>query len=363
MKLNKLYQRAANQKVNTFQVEIQGNLYRTITGFEDGVKTKSAWTECFGKNIGKSNETSDVEQARKEAEALHRKKLELGFFEDINNIDTSTLFKPMLACDFNDYKDKITYPVYVQPKLDGIRCIVRKDGMWSRNGKPIISAPHIFENLKHLFDEESDLIIDGELYIHSNQNDFNTICSLVKKTKPTKEDLEESAKLIEYWVYDVPSHNAGFDSRKVSIYKFHGIDKVKMVAPNRVENEEQLKEKYGMFMSQGYEGLMVRIGKGTYENKRSKTLLKYKTFHDSEYTILEVHEGKGRLQGKVGQMLFKNEEGKEFYSTVNGTEEYLTELWEQKDTLIGQQATIKYFELTVDNVPRFPKVIAIRNYE
>ena len=41
MKLNKLYQRAANQKVNTFQVETQGNLYRTITGFEDGIKTKS----------------------------------------------------------------------------------------------------------------------------------------------------------------------------------------------------------------------------------------------------------------------------------------------------------------------------------
>ena len=69
MKLNKLYQRAANQKVNTFQVETQGNLYRTITGFEDGIKTKSAWTECFGKNVGKTNETTDVEQAQKEAEA------------------------------------------------------------------------------------------------------------------------------------------------------------------------------------------------------------------------------------------------------------------------------------------------------
>jgi len=338
-------------------------LYRTITGFEDGVKTKSAWTECFSKNVGKTNETSDVEQARKEAEALHRKKLELGFFEDINDIDSSTLFKPMLAVDYNDYKDKVEYPVYVQPKLDGIRCIVRKDGMWSRNGKSIISAPHIFESIKHLFDEDPNLIIDGELYIHSNQNDFNTICSLVKKTKPTEEDLVESARLIEYWVYDVPSHDSSFDHRKVSIYKFHGIDKVKIVSTSRVNDEEQLKEQYGMFMSQGYEGLMIRIIKGKYENKRSKNLLKYKEFHDSEYTILEVHEGKGRLQGKVGQMLFKNEDGKEFYSTVNGTEEYLTELWEQKEQLVGQQATIKYFELTVDNVPRFPKVISIRNYE
>ena len=363
MKLNKLYQRAANQKVNTFQVETQGNLYRTITGFEDGIKTKSAWTECFGKNIGKANETSDVEQARKEAEALHRKKLELGFFENINDIDSSTLFKPMLAVDYNDYKDKIKYPIYVQPKLDGIRCIVRKDGMWSRNGKAIISAPHIFENIKHLFDEDPNLIVDGELYIHSNNNDFNTICSLVKKTKPTENDLAESARLIEYWVYDVPSHDGPFDRRKVSLYKFHGIDKVKMVFTTIINDEEKLKEQYGNYMSQGFEGLMIRVGKGEYENKRSKNLLKYKEFHDSEYTILEVHEGKGRLQGKVGQMLFKNKDGKEFYSTVNGTEEYLTELWEQKDQLIGQQATIKYFELTVDNVPRFPKVISIRNYE
>jgi len=363
MKLTKLYQRATNQKINTFKVEVQGKCFRTITGFEDGVKTESAWTCCEPKNQGKKNSTTAEEQAQKEAEALHRKKLELGFFEDVNDIDKSTLFKPMLACDYNDYKDRIVYPVYVQPKLDGIRCIVRKDGMWSRNGKSIISAPHIFESIKHLFDEDPNLIIDGELYIHSNQNDFNTICSLVKKTKPTEEDLVESARLIEYWVYDVPSHDSSFDHRKVSIYKFHGIDKVKIVSTSRVNDEEQLKEQYGMFMSQGYEGLMIRIIKGKYENKRSKNLLKYKEFHDSEYTILEVHEGKGRLQGKVGQMLFKNEDGKEFHSTVNGTEEYLTELWEQKEQLVGQQATIKYFELTVDNVPRFPKVISIRNYE
>lgn len=363
MKLNKLYQRATNQKINTFQVEVQGNLYRTITGFEDGVKTKSAWTECFGKNIGKSNETTDQEQAQKEAEALHRKKLELGFYEDINDIDSSTLFKPMLAVDFNDFKDKITYPVYVQPKLDGIRCIVRKDGMWSRNGKTIISAPHIYNTLAHLFETNPNLIIDGELYIHSNQNDFNTICSLVKKTKPTQDDLDESARLIEYWVYDVPSHTATFDHRKVSLHQLKHLDKIKVVPTFRVNNEEDLKTQYGTFISEGYEGLMVRTVNGKYENKRSKNLMKYKTFHDSEFIILEVHEGKGRLSGKVGQMLFKNEDGKEFYSTVNGTEEYLTELWKQKDNLIGKLATIKYFELTPDGIPRFPKVINVDRFD
>ena len=62
-------------------------------------------------------------------------------------------------------------------------------------------------------------------------------------------------------------------------------------------------------------------------------------------------------------MLFKTEQGHDFYSTVNGDEAYLTELWNKKDELIGKKATVKYFELTEDLVPRFPKVIAIRDYE
>ena len=362
MKLNKLYQRAANQKVNTFQVEIQGNLYRTITGFEDGVKTKSAWTECFGKNLGKSNETTDVEQAQKEAEALHRKKVELGFFEDINDIDTSTIFKPMLAHKYEDHKDTLKYPVLVQPKLDGIRCIVRKDGMWTRNGKKIVSAPHIYESLKYHFDTNPDLIIDGELYFHDKQN-FNTICSLVKKTKPTLDDLVLSTKFIEYWVYDVASSPKHFGHRKVDLYAFAHDKYVHILLGEHVNSEEEMIKKYGKYIEKGYEGIMIRTVHGMYENKRSKHLLKYKTFSDSEFTIVDVYEGKGRLSGKCGQMLLENNDGDRFYSTANGDEEYLTDLWNKREELIGKQATVKYFELTVDGVPRFPKIIGIRDYE
>ena len=62
--------------------------------------------------------------------------------------------------------------------------------------------------------------------------------------------------------------------------------------------------------------------------------------------------------------MFKNKLGHEFTSTVNGTQEYLEELLLQKDELIGQLATVKYFNLTPNTlIPRFPKVIGIRNYE
>ena len=81
----------------------------------------------------------------KEAQALWQKKIDSGYFESIKDIDKKVFFSPMLAKDWNDYKDGIKFPLYSQPKLDGIRCVVRADGMWTRNGKQIVSAPHIFE--------------------------------------------------------------------------------------------------------------------------------------------------------------------------------------------------------------------------
>ena len=204
MKLNTLYSRATNGKINEYVIEVEDNKYRTISGYTDGVKTTSEWKVCAAKSY-----CTAEEQAMKEAIAMHRKKMETGSFENISDIDNEIYFEPMLAQDWFKQKDKVKYPVYSQPKLDGIRCIVRKDGMWSRNGKRIVSAPHIFYAMESLFKDNPDLIFDGELYADKFANDFNAICSLVKKTKPTAEDLNASAKQIQYHIYDLVSHRCG----------------------------------------------------------------------------------------------------------------------------------------------------------
>jgi DNA ligase-1 len=373
MKLKTIYKKAVSGKVLEWTIEVEANKYRTISGYVDGIKIEAEWTVCYPKNIGKKNATTAEEQALVEATAMRRKRLELGSFEDINDVDKPTPFKPMLAHKYEDYKTKLKYPVNVQPKLDGIRCIVKSDGMWTRNGKQIISAPHIFESLKHHFLANPDLILDGELY-YRDRNNFNTICSLVKKTKPTSQDLEESKKLIQYWIYDVPSRLGRFDVRKVELYKYFHDEYIVMVETHLAQSEADMLSKYSEYIEQGYEGLMIRTLSGDYENKRSKTLLKYKTFEDDEFEILDVYEGQGRLTGMVGQMLFKTKKGDMFFSTVNGTQEYLTELWSQKQELIGKKATVKYFELTADRIdengkiikggiPRFPKVINIDRFD
>jgi len=356
MKLSTLYKRSVTGKVSTWYVETNNECFRTVSGFEDGQKVTSEWTCCKGKSYNTS-----IEQATKEAEAMHRKRTETGYWEDITKIDTPIYFKPMLAHDYNDYKDKIKYPIFSQPKLDGVRCIVRADGMWTRNGKRIISAPHIFESLKSLFEQDPDLILDGELYADKLSNDFNTIISCVRKTKPTSADLKTSADCIEYHIYDIPSVDGILSKRLDKLYHLKLPLCCKTVSTRIITDEALLNKFYKRYIEEGYEGQMIKLN-ASYENKRSKSLLKHKTFVDAEFKILGVVEGNGNLTGKVGKLQFKIN-GKPFESAVNGDWEYIEKLWHSREGLVGKTATVKYFELTEDGIPRFPKVIAIRDFE
>jgi DNA ligase-1 len=354
MELKTLYSRSVKGKINEFIIEIEGDKYRTITGFTDGIKTTSQWTLCKAKSY-----CTAEEQALKEATAIHRKKKETGSFENIKDIDNEIHFEPMLAHKWEDQMSKIKFPVFSQPKLDGIRCIVKKDGMWSRNGKKIISAPHIFESMKSLFDKDSSLVFDGELYADKFANDFNAICSLVKKTKPTSEDLNESRIKIQYHIYDLPSNNDTFVKRYKELTNMSLPKCCILVKTEQLDNLNDVNAYYEDYMSAGYEGQMIRLD-SKYENKRSKSLLKHKSFIDEEYIILDVEEGGGNKTGMVGSFVFKTKEGKIFNSSPKFNWEECIKMWNDRKNLIGKTATVKYFNLTPgDNIPRFPYVTKI----
>jgi len=115
---------------------------------------------------------------------------------------------------------------------------------------------------------------------------------------------------------------------------------------------------YEKYVEEGYEGQMLRLD-GKYENKRSKFLMKHKSFIDEEYTIIDVCEGEGNKTNMVGYMVFETADGKPFKSNVKATFEESEEMFKNRKQLIGKQATIKYFNLTPDGIPRFPYVINI----
>lgn len=355
-----LYKRTSAGKIQEWTIEINGNSYRTISGQTDGKKVTTKWTKCQGKNKGKSNGTTDEEQALLQAESLWKRKLESGYFTDMSNVDSGDDFSAMLAGKW----EKFEGPCFSQPKLDGVRCHVSSSRIFSRGGKDFVSVPHIFNELKELAAKHG-VIFDGELYNHEYKNDFNKIISLVKKTKPSPADIKESEQKIQFHIYDVYMPGVSFADRiqwlkeNVDFQKDHLV----LVNTDRIEDEESLNSLYAQYIEQGYEGQMVRVPSSEYQTKRSKFLMKRKEFQDDEFRIVDVVEGSGNRSGMAGRVILKKGDGTQFAAGIKGGESFYKSLLGDRESLIGEMATIRYQELTPDGIPRFPVMICVRNYE
>lgn len=375
-KLSKLFKPRNDGKVQFWEVEVDEGRYRTRHGIEGGKVTTANWTICQPKNVGKANETTAEEQAEREAKALHTQKLEKGYTESMEEASKGEklIFTPMLAKNYKDREKHLNFDSQtycVQPKLDGIRCVVNKDGMFSRNGKTFTSCPHIFDKLKPVFDKYPDFIFDGELYADKFKNDFNKICKLAKRTNLKPEDLEATKENLQYWLYDCCTEDAsmGFSSRfgllKQIILAFNLIEDdspIKLTETKTIKDKQEVDTYFDQFISEGYEGLMFRDSQSAYEQKRSNGLLKKKEFQTDEYEIISVEEGVGNRAGTAGYMWLTNGKDK-FKSNIKGNFEWLSELLKNKDVVVGRMATVRYANLTPDGIPRFGFVIGIRDYE
>ena len=403
-----LYKRDKKGKVRAWTIEHDDKSYWTISGIHpDGKMTKTAPTFVEQKNVGKANETSLEQQVELEVKSKIQYQIDHGFTYELPAEERE--FAVSLADKYVDRleKGKIEFPYVVEPKLDGVRCYIKlvdgKVTMWSRGNKEFKSVPHLAENrfIIEFFKKYPDAILDGELYNHALKNDFNKIVSLVKKTKPTTEDLEESKKIVEYHCFDsyYPSESElNYVQRKVRVGEIvsdiRGTDvlfkethisceEVKIVGLflvkqkesdtlgwwlNVAQTEEKVDEYLENQLNLGYEGVMLKKYDVPYFFGRSFDMLKYKRFKDAEFKIVDIEDGKGNKKGKATAVICVDENGTEFKAGVTGTEEFAAEMFANKETYIGKIATIKYQELTPvkdgkGGVPRFGKMTTIRDYE
>ena len=355
-----LYKRDSKGKIRILTIEIGYNDAweagtRSIAGIKDGNLVTSGWKESSPKNVGKSNATTALTQAEAEAKANWDKKLEKEYFLQIEDVDSYERFKPMLA---SDYTKRHQSEGHSQPKLDGIRCLADKNGLWTRQGKPINSCPHIWESVRSIVENSPDIVLDGELYNHDLKEDFNKITSLVRKSKSTPEDILEAEKMVEYHVYDMFSSvtpNLLFAQRThvlEAIIKSEGC--TQLVPTTYCPDQESLDAMYGQYMTDGYEGQMVR-NDIVYENKRSNGLLKRKEFITEEYEVVSMEQGQGNWHGHTKRFILRMPNGETCGSGVRGKQDVLKALWESQKS--PTWATLRYFGLTPDGVPRFPVVV------
>jgi DNA ligase-1 len=363
-----LYKRTSAGKVQIWFAEVDGDRYRTTSGQQDGKKTTTEWTIAKAKNVGRANETTPEQQAIAEVEAEYEKKLARDYHMSLDRIDEAMRFKPMLASKWKDRVAKVSGQVFMQPKLDGMRCIAKADGLWSREGKPIHGAPHIFELLKPIFDKYPDTIFDGELYNHDLKDDFNQIVSAAKKQTPSEEDLAVSREKLQYWVYDLPSRNDTFGERVRVLDNMINNRTALLQSPHIVVTPtldtfaEDVDKIAAEYIEAGYEGAMVRT-EGKYENKRSNTLIKWKEFQDEEFTIVDIQEGDGNRAGMAARVVLDLGDDRTFSAGLIGNVEYCRQLLADKDKHIGKKGTVVFQNYTPDGVPRFPKFKTVRDYE
>lgn len=378
MKLPTLYKKSVTGAILEWVIEVESNQHRTHSGQQGGAITVTEWTSCKSKNTGKANATTAEEQAYKDALSKWTKKRDREqFVESLNDLDVVKFVQPMLAQKYVDRCDTPQFvaalkrgDVSVSLKLNGARCVASKHGLFSRKGSEWKSCPHVSEALKPLFDAHPDLVLDGELFNEDMRQDLGSIISLISKKKPTASEIEQSKQLVKYHVYDIVDVNTRYYDRYEQLQ--HVVESLKnpvvqIVKDITVHDKHEIDDYLKQFESQGHEGLMVRIN-DVYENKRSKNLLKHKSFTDDEFLVVGVVEGEGNLTGKIGAFVLEDSRGVRFNSAPTGSHQYWEQMWRDREHLVGKTATVKYKELTPvtergGGVPSFGKVVSIRDYE
>ena len=292
-------------------------------------------------------------------------------------------YKPMLAYPVNAKPIDYNKPTFIQPKLDGVRCVIQYEDTvdesiklvkaYSRTGKEWKNINHILIELIPFFDKHPDVILDGELYNHDLRDNFEKIISLVRKTKPTDEDRLEASKKTQFHCYDIIDETMTFEERNDFIqehfgeFAFKSINMrkcIKVVDTHIVFREDDAKVYHNRNLDKGYEGSIVRTN-DTYACKRSHNLRKFKDFSDAEALIVGYEEGKGKRVGTLGKFVMQDEDGNQFGCPPGKGYNYkdLTDILNNVHDYIGQVATFTYFERTKKGSYRHPHYKSIRNYE
>ena len=280
------------------------------------------------------------------------------------------MIKPMLAHKVNENRIDFSEKVFIQPKLDGVRCIFTKDGAYSRTGKEFHNLQHIKIDLEKFFEDQPNAVLDGELYNHDLRDDFEQIISLVRKQKPTDEDRLNAHKLIQYHVYDTVIEGLSYKDRLKWLLSSKNLWSESVVSVETVDLDDFLcgwasaKAMHNNFLNKGYEGSILRLN-GSYQQKRSYNLQKFKDFHDTEATIIGYEAGKGKFTGLIGKFLMVDDDGNKFGCPIGKGYNYSDRRYilENIHDYIGKVATFTYFERTKAGSYRHPLYKTLRNYE
>lgn len=357
-----LYKQDSKGKTRVWFMEQDGDKFRTHDGILGGTVKASGWKTAKPTNVGRSNERSGVDQATFEIEARYTKQQKGYYYDSVDDIHLGCRYvDPMLAATYKKFEIG-----EVQPKLDGFRCIITKDGPQSREGELLPGGRHIHRMLveRGIFERLPTLEIDGELYNHDYREDFGGLSSLLRKENVTDEQQAKIEEVVQFHVYDVASMDGKTrENRRVALANFvQMIDSplIHLVPSYMAQTESYYTELHGSFVEAGYEGSMWRDPHSLYEKgDRSKGLQKRKDFDEEEFNIVRIEEGEGNWAGAAKRVVCwlpdadQSEEPTEkntFEAGLRGKYDANAKLLAERDE--HKVVSIRYFGFTTSEIPK-----------
>lgn len=354
----------------------------TESGMLNGkIRTTEPTKITNGKNKGKANETTYLEQAINDATSKFKKKKRSDqLSEDLSSLKKTTsekkIFRPMLA---NKYEpNNVSFPYVLQPKLDGVRCNVHFESgvpkLFSRTGKEFYNLQTIRNSLQKNPYNDS-IILDGEIgcFGKNPELSFQEATGIIKRKEHSDKLIEET--FLDYVLYDIyvkDQPDISFENRWDILVDFHNkLDNeskkhIKLCCGTKLiyaKDTKTIDKTLEYYLDKGFEGLMLRKPEDVYGvDKRPKGLLKYKKFQDDEFEIVNFKSGKGQDANTV-IFTCKTKDNKLFDVRPTGTVAERKKMLLNANNYINKNLTVKFFELTDRGVPRFPVGISLRDYE
>ena len=305
-----------------------------------------------------------TEDAEKWMRKILQKKLSIGIAsKTVNKVYPGLIpvFEVALAQKFEEKRIEGKPYVFVEPKLDGIRCFaIVKDGvarLFARSGKLI---PNFDQTIGLALSELGDGCYDGELmgedfvslmrqaYRKDDVNVDNTYLALFdylpldewENGKPTTPCKDRYATL----VYKRPDNH----------------ESLRLVDRTEVSGVERIYELHDEFVKEGLEGAMVKDPFAPYKFGRGYEVMKVKKFHDADLTIVGLEEGTGRHKDKLGavQVMY---DGVMVKVGSGFSDEERAQVWADPGNFIGRMIEVRYQEVTPDGSLRFPTFVCFRN--
>ncbi|KAK6497488.1 hypothetical protein TWF481_011895 [Arthrobotrys musiformis] len=331
--------RASRQQVRAERARVELKGRRTITG-----------------QIPRNQPPEDEEEEEEEEEPaeepaeLDDEEEEEEEDEDIDPPQPPNTTRPFLLLAEKWDQEKGIDPTgyFMSEKLDGVRAYWNGTTFLSREGNKFHAPAWFTKRLP------TNITLDGELTC--GRGKFIDTVSIVK----TINGGDRWKFCVEYHVFDIPSMgNKKFEKRQDALKKLLAekrIKWVKYVEQTPVKNKKHVLSELEKINAAGGEGLMLREPGSYYIQRRSKTCLKVKTFHDAEAKVIGHEEGKGRNVGRCGALKCEMMDGTgKKFKVGTGLDDNMR----RSPPKVGTVITYRYFELTKDGVPRFPSFLRV----